>query len=87
MHELSLIADLLRRIEAIARAEDARRVVAVSVWIGALAHISAEHFTEHFREAAAGTIAAGARLDATLSDETGHPNAQDILLDRIEVES
>jgi hydrogenase nickel incorporation protein HypA/HybF len=87
MHELSLIADLLRRIDAIAKAESARRVVAVSVWIGALAHISAEHFAEHFNEAAAGTIAAGARLDATVSGDTAHANAQDILLESIEVET
>lgn len=86
MHELSLMKDLLRQIEAIARAQQVAKVVGVKVKLGALAHISAEHFREHFVEAAAGTVADGARLDIEeLTDETD-PHAQDIWLESVEVE-
>ena len=87
MHEASLMKGLMARIDSIAEAEKARRVVAVSVWCGALSHMTAEHFGEHFRQSAAGTIAEGARLDVTLSNDISHPNAQDVLLESIEVES
>jgi len=78
---------LMRRIEDIALAERAVRVVSVSVWLGALSHMSAAHFADHFEEASAGTIAEGARLSATSSDDVHHANAQDILLESIEVEA
>lgn len=87
MHEASLMANLMKRIDEIARAQDARRVVGVTVWLGALSHMSEAHFTEHFEQAAAGTIAEGVELEITLSDDTGHANAQDIILERIEVET
>lgn len=87
MHEASLIAGLINRIDAIARAEDAKRVVGVSVWLGALSHMSQAHFAEHFEHAAAGTVAEGARLDVTVSDDCDHKNAQDLVLESVEVES
>lgn len=87
MHEASLIADLMHRIDEVAQAEGARRVVGVSVWLGALSHMSEAHFVEHFEHAAAGTIAEGARLDIRLSADTGHPNAQSLMLESVEVES
>ncbi len=85
MHEHSLIANLLSRIEAIARQQNAARVVGVAVWIGALAHISAGHFREHFEDGSRGSVAQGARLDIEVSDDPEHPQAQDILLRSIEV--
>ena len=87
MHEASLMADLMRRIEEIARGENARRVVGLSVWLGALSHMSKGHFTEHFEDAAAGGIADGARLDITLSDDVDHPNAQSVMIESVEVET
>jgi hydrogenase nickel incorporation protein HypA/HybF len=48
--------------------------------------MSAEHFTGHFQHAAAGTMAEGARLNLTVSGDIGHANAQDILLESVEVE-
>ena len=85
MHEHSLIANLLSRIEAIAREHSATRVVGVAVWIGALAHISASHFREHFEDGSRGSLAEGARLDIDVSADPEHPQAQDILLRSIEV--
>lgn len=85
MHEHSLIADLLTKIDAVAREQHASRVVGVSVWIGALAHISAGHFREHFEDGSRGSIADGARLAIEMSDDPDHPQAQDILLRSLEL--
>lgn len=87
MHEASLTTGLLRQIEEIAAAEKAVRVAEVSVWLGALTHFSAEHFAEHFERAAAGTIAQGARLTLTVSDDVRHAHAQDVVLESVELES
>jgi hydrogenase nickel incorporation protein HypA/HybF len=83
---MSLIHDLMRKIETIARDQNASKVASVTVRLGALAHISADHFREHFEEESKGTIADGARLEVvTLTDEND-PQAQDIILDSVEVE-
>jgi hydrogenase nickel incorporation protein HypA/HybF len=87
MHEASLMTSLMNRIKTIAEAENAQRVTSVSVWLGALSHMSEAHFAEHFEHAAAGTIAEAAELDITLSEDTAHANAQDIILEGIEVET
>jgi hydrogenase nickel incorporation protein HypA/HybF len=87
MHEASLMKNLMQQVDAVAKAEEARKVVGVSVWLGALSHMTEEHFGEHFRQAAAGTMAEGARLAVTVSDDAGHANAQDVLLESVEVET
>lgn len=86
MHEMSLIHDLMRKIETIARDQYAAKVVGVKVRLGALAHISADHFREHFEEESKGTIADGARLEVELLTDENDPQAQDIMLDSVEVE-
>jgi hydrogenase nickel incorporation protein HypA/HybF len=87
MHEASLTSDLLRRIEEIVAAEKAVRVAQVSVWIGALSHMSASHFAEHFKRAARGSVAEGAALKVTVSDDVEHARAQDIVLESVEIET
>jgi hydrogenase nickel incorporation protein HypA/HybF len=86
MHEFSLMADLLSKIETIARENGASRVRSVDVWLGAFSHISADHFREHFIEGTRGTVAEGATLRVETSDDDADPNAQDILLKAVEVE-
>ena len=86
MHEMSLIHDLMRKIETIARDQNAVKVVGVKVRLGALAHISADHFREHFEEESKGTIADGAQLEVELLTDENDPQAQDIMLDSVEVE-
>lgn len=76
----------MARIQKVAEAEHATRVTKISVWLGALSHMSEEHFAEHFEHAAADTIAEGAALDVTVSDDLQHANAQDILIEKVEVE-
>lgn len=86
MHEMSLINDLLRKINAIAAQQKAERVVGVGVRIGALAHISADHFREHFVDGVRGSIAENARLDVEMNEDTADPLAQSIVLTRIDVQ-
>ena len=85
MHEFSLMADLLRKIEQIAADNNAERVTRVRVWLGAFSHITPEHFREHFEDGVKGTVAEGAELEVEASDDETHPEAQQILLQSIDV--
>jgi hydrogenase nickel incorporation protein HypA/HybF len=87
MHEAHLMTDLLHKIEALAREDGAPRVAAVEVWLGALCHISAGHFREHFERETVGTLAEGAELSLLVSDDPRHPQAQDIVLRSVSLES
>jgi len=58
----------------------------VTVKLGALSHISPDHFREHFVHGARGTIAEGARLTLEIGHDPGDPRAQDVVLDCLEVE-
>ena len=80
MHEMSLMNDLLKKIETIARENDVDKVMGVKVRLGALSHISADHFREHFIEGTKGTLAEGAELEVEVSEDIDDPHAQDILL-------
>ena len=75
MHEQALMRDLIARIVSVAEAEGASGVTRVTVRLGALSHFTPEHFREHYRDAAHGTIAEGAAVDATLDESTTDPNA------------
>lgn len=85
MHEMSLIKDLLKKINAIAREQKARRISAVKVRLGALCHCSADHFREHFIDGIKGTVAEGARLEIETGTDPQDPCAQDILLLSVDV--
>ena len=87
MHEHGLIQGLMRQILAAAAAEKADRVTGVSVTLGALSQMTPGHFGWHFEQAAAGTIAEGAALDVTASDDIGDARASDVVLTGIEVET
>lgn len=84
MHEFSLMADLMKKIEQLAQEAEAGKVTRIHVKLGALAHISADHFREHFTHATQGTVAEGARLDVETLTDTNDPYAQDIVLESIE---
>ena len=86
MHEHSLMNDLIHKIEAIATAQHARKIVCVYMKMGALCHISPSHFVEHFVQSSIGTIAENARIEIDVLEDTTHPQAQDVLLDRIVLE-
>ena len=86
MHELGLINDLLKKMASIASSNGSEKVSAVEVRLGALCHISADHFREHFEQETIGTVAEGAALRIETCDDVQDPNAQDILLLSVDVE-
>jgi hydrogenase nickel incorporation protein HypA/HybF len=79
------MADLLGKIQQLAQDAKADKVMGVKVKLGALSHITPDHFREHFEAAIVGTIAEGATLDVEQSDDQGDPNAQDILLESVDI--
>lgn len=87
MHERALMADVVRKVEAVAAGEGAGRVVRLQVRLGALSHFTPEHFREHFADVSRGTIAEGAEIDATIDDDVSSERAQDVILESVEVES
>jgi len=52
MHEASLMRNLMRQVLDLAAERGATRIVGLTVRLGALSHMSPEHFREHFEEAA-----------------------------------
>jgi hydrogenase nickel incorporation protein HypA/HybF len=86
MHEQALMRDLVRRIVGVAESEGATGVTKVSVRLGALSHFTPEHFREHFRDSARGTIAEGAVVEAVLETSTTDANAQGVVLESVQVE-
>lgn len=87
MHETALVKNLIQKLQTICAEEKAERVVDIAVWLGALCHMSPDHFSDHFRQEAAGTCAEYARLQIEASDDINHPNAQDVLLQSLELET
>lgn len=87
MHEASLMSSLMNKIKNLAEQEQAKQVTTVRVWLGALSHMSAEHFQEHFDQSSKNTIVEGATLDIEVSSDLADPNAQELLLRNIEVET
>ena len=86
MHEKHLTEDLVRKLESVAAEEGAVRVRRIGVRLGALSHFTPGHFREHFDEAAAGTLAEGAEIDAEASTDPTAPGAQGVLPETVELE-
>ena len=86
MHEQALIDDLVREIERVAGNEQAERVTRIGVRLGALSHMTPEHFREHFEQAAKGTVAERARVEIDARDDLFEPGAAEIALESIDVE-
>jgi hydrogenase nickel incorporation protein HypA/HybF len=86
VHEQSLMKDLMRKIYAVAEEQDADRIKRIRVRVGALAHMSADHFREHFVHASAGGVADGAQVEVIMGDDPADPRAQDVMLESIEIE-
>ena len=85
MHEFSLIKDLIHKITNIAHEQHASKVIGVTVKLGALSHISPDHFREHFVHASRGTISEGARLTIIVMTDAADPQSQEVLLENVEV--
>lgn len=86
MHEQALMRDVIDRIVDLAEREGAIGVTRVSVRLGALSHFTSEHFREHYVDAARGTLAEGAIVEATLDEDILASNAQGVFVESIELE-
>lgn len=85
MHEHSLMKDFMNKILQVAEKEKATKISKVYVWLGALSHMSPDHFKEHFDISSQGTIAENALLDIEESHDIHDPNAQAILLKSVDI--
>ena len=80
MHEAAVLRDLRSAILRVAAAENVARIGAVSIWIGALSHVTAPSIRSHWTEMVDGTPAQGARLDLEVSRDPQDPRAADVVL-------
>lgn len=78
--------DLLRQIEAVARREGALRVRRVRVSLGALSHMTPEHFAEHFAAVTSNTLAEGAAVECQCLADPAAADAQGIRLRSLDLE-
>lgn len=85
MHEFSLVSHLIQKVSSLAFEQGATRVNGLTIRLGALSHISADHFREHFTHASRGTIAEGAQLTIHVMHDEADPMAQEVVLESIEV--
>ena len=76
----------MRELEAVARREGATRVTRISVRLGALSHFTPEHFRDHLADAAVGTVAEAAQVDAICDGNPTDARARDVVLENVEVE-
>jgi hydrogenase nickel incorporation protein HypA/HybF len=86
MHEKALMDDLMAKILEVADAEGGLRVKRIRVHLGALSHFTPEHFREHFDDAARGTLAEGAAIEAEAGTDLTAPDANGVVLESVEVE-
>ena len=77
----------MNQIYTVAAENNAKSIVGLKVRLGALSHMSPEHFRAHFEEAAKGGIAETTRLDIELDTDPESPTAQEIVIESVDVES
>jgi hydrogenase nickel incorporation protein HypA/HybF len=77
---------LVRRVVEVAEEQNADAVTAVRVRLGALSHFTPHHFCEHFVDAARGTPAEGAAVNAVLSTDPTAAHADGVVLENVELE-
>jgi hydrogenase nickel incorporation protein HypA/HybF len=78
--------DLMGKILEVADAEGGARVTRIRVRLGALSHFTPGHFRTHYDDAARGTLAEGAEIEAELDTDISAPNASGVVLESVEVE-
>jgi hydrogenase nickel incorporation protein HypA/HybF len=79
------MADLVRKVLAVAETEHVSAVTRVRVRLGALSHFTPEHFREHWTDASRGTLAEDAEVEATMDTELTGDAAQGVVLESVEV--
>lgn len=86
MHETALVRDVVRRMVELTQTTGACRVARAKIWLGALSHLSAEHFREHFAVEARDTVAASAVLEIEVSDDPNDADAQHVRLESVNLD-
>ena len=86
MHETALVRDVVQRMIDLTRSTGGCRITRAKLWLGALSHLSAEHFREHFAIEARDTLAASAVLEIEVSDDPFDPDAQRVRLESVDFE-
>ncbi|HHT9111132.1 MAG TPA: hydrogenase maturation nickel metallochaperone HypA/HybF, partial [Candidatus Brocadiaceae bacterium] len=81
MHEFSLVTHLIRKVSSLALEQGVTRVSGLTVRLGALSHISSDHFREHFNLASQGTIAEGAQLTINIMHDENDPKSQEVVFE------
>lgn len=81
MHEIGLVANLLKKIEDLARLNEITKVTKVHLSLGQFPHISPQHLRDHFSMETQGSLAENAELDIEIMSDGG---ASDIFLKSIE---
>ncbi|MGD1099979.1 MAG: hydrogenase maturation nickel metallochaperone HypA [Thermoplasmata archaeon] len=87
MHEEAMLADLVRKAEAVARREGAKRVTRVRLWVGARSHLAGPELKDHWAYAVSGTVLAGAQVEIETSSDPNDPNAETVMLRSLDVDS
>lgn len=85
MHEEALLADLLRKLDEVARAQGTAHVARVQLWVGALSHFSEAGLRNRWALVTVGTVADRARLDVTVSSDLTDPRATQLVLESVDV--
>jgi len=86
MHEFKLIHNVMNKIDKVVREQNATRAVRVKVRLGEQAHITPEHFREHFVDAARGRSAETAALEIEMIHDWSDPLVHEIVLESLDVE-
>lgn len=86
MHEEALFKDLRRKFEEIGATQGVRRITRVTLWIGALSHLTEDHLREDWARVVQGTPADGAILEVKLSHDLNDSRAETIVIESVGVE-
>ena len=86
MSESGIMHNLMRQIESKARDREAERVVRVTLRVGALADVTEARLREQFANQARNTIAEDAVLTIIEENNPSQPHANEVRLERIDVD-
>jgi len=87
MHEEAMLRDLVRKAEEVARREGAVRVTRVRLWVGARAHLAGPELKDRWAHAVSGTPLSGAEVEIETSRDRLDPNAENVMLRSLDVDS
>jgi hydrogenase nickel incorporation protein HypA/HybF len=87
MHEESMLKDVVRKAEEVARREGAARVTRVRLWVGARSHLGGPELRARWAHAVTGTSLSEAHVEIETSSDRTDPNAENVILRSVDVDS